>query len=162
MAKTKSKTQFLCNKCGSVHPKWMGKCPDCGTWDSLEEYKAPTFDARAERTAAPPSATGDLTRGGEAIAIGDIDEADAPRLPTGIAEFDRILGGGVVPGSAVLIGGDPGIGKSTLLLQVAHELSRGTQTQARRHEGTKARREMPQADAPSSSSSCLRASVPSC
>src|SRR6185312_3653898 len=119
----KVRVQFLCNSCGSVHPKWMGKCPDCGTWDSLEEYKAPTFDERAERTAHPNS-TGDLTRGGEAIPIGEIDEADAPRLPTGIGEFDRILGGGIVPGSAVLIGGDPGIGKSTLLLQVANALSR--------------------------------------
>ena len=126
MAKTKSKVQFLCNHCGSVHPKWMGKCPDCGTWDSLEEYKTPTFDARADRTAAPVGiATGDLMRGGEAVSIDDIDEDDAPRLPTGIGEFDRILGGGIVPGSAVLIGGDPGIGKSTLLLQVAHTLSEG-------------------------------------
>src|SRR2546427_9159589 len=85
----KLKVQFLCNHCGSVHPKWMGKCPDCGTWDSLEEYKAPTFDDRAARTAPPPgaTATGDLARGGEAIPIGDIDEADAPRLPTSIGEF---------------------------------------------------------------------------
>ncbi len=74
----------------------------------------------------PGGATGDLARGGEAVPIGEIDEEDAPRLPTGIGEFDRILGGGVVPGSAVLIGGDPGIGKSTLLLQVANELARGT------------------------------------
>jgi DNA repair protein RadA/Sms len=126
MAKNKSKVQFLCNHCGSVHPKWMGKCPDCGKWDSLEEYKTPTFDARAERSAAPVgSATGDLVRGGEAVPIDEIDESDSPRLPTGIGEFDRILGGGIVPGSAVLIGGDPGIGKSTLLLQVAHTLSMG-------------------------------------
>jgi DNA repair protein RadA/Sms len=104
----------------------MGKCPDCGTWDSLQEYKAPTFDARAERATAPVGAgvTGDLVRGGEAVPVGEIDEEDSPRMPTGIGEFDRILGGGVVPGSAVLIGGDPGIGKSTLLLQVANALSR--------------------------------------
>src|SRR5207253_3073084 len=124
MAKTR--TQFLCNHCGSVHPKWMGKCPDCGTWDSLEEYKTPTFDARAERAAAPnPSATGDLMRGGEAVPIDEIDDSDSPRLPSGIGEFDRILGGGIVPGSAVLIGGEPGIGKSTLLLQVAREVAKG-------------------------------------
>ena len=123
----KSKVQFLCNHCGSVHPKWMGKCPDCGTWDSLEEYKTPTFDARADRAAAPPGGiSGDLTRGGEAVTIDQIDESDSPRMPTGIGEFDRILGGGIVPGSAVLIGGDPGIGKSTLLLQVAHTLSEGS------------------------------------
>jgi len=119
----KSRTQFLCNHCGSVHAKWLGKCPDCGTWDSLEEYKAPTPDPRAQgRT--PPGQTGDIARGAEALALHEIDEADTPRRPTGIGEFDRILGGGIVPGSAVLVGGEPGIGKSTLLLQVAHELSR--------------------------------------
>src|SRR5271169_6155949 len=123
MAKAK-RPQFLCNHCGSVHPKWMGKCPDCGTWDSLEEYKAPTADARAAtRTAG--GQTGDIARGGEALTLDQIDEADTPRRPTGIGEFDRILGGGIVPGSAVLIGGEPGIGKSTLLLQVAQELARG-------------------------------------
>jgi DNA repair protein RadA/Sms len=99
----------------------MGKCPDCGTWDALEEYKAPTPDARAaSRLSAGLSQTGDLTQGGQALTLAEIDEADAPRQPTGIGEFDRILGGGVVPGSAVLVGGEPGIGKSTLLLQVAH------------------------------------------
>jgi DNA repair protein RadA/Sms len=124
MAKTK--TQFLCNSCGSVHPKWMGKCPDCGTWDGLQEYKAPTPDVRAaSRLSAGAKQTGDLTQGGQALTLDEIDEADAPRQPTGIGEFDRILGGGVVPGSAVLVGGEPGIGKSTLLLQVAHALARG-------------------------------------
>src|SRR2546427_8726346 len=92
----KLKTQFLCNSCGSVHPKWMGKCPDCGTWDSLEEYKTPTFDPRAQRAVAVPSATGDITRGGQALPLDQIDDADSPRLPTGIGEFDRILGGGIV------------------------------------------------------------------
>ena len=125
MAKSKTRTQFLCNSCGSVHPKWLGKCPDCGTWDSLEEYRAPTPDARAAAV-APGNGTGDLARGGEALALSEIDEADTPRRPTGIAEFDRVLGGGVVPGSAVLVGGEPGIGKSTLLLQVAHELAKGS------------------------------------
>src|SRR4051812_3841228 len=119
----KARTQFLCNSCGSVHPKWMGKCPDCGTWDSLEEYKAPTPDARAAARARSDG-TGDIAKGGEALALADIDEADTPRRPTGIGEFDRVLGGGVVPGSAVLVGGEPGIGKSTLLLQVAHELAK--------------------------------------
>src|SRR5689334_21358232 len=122
----KAKTQFLCNSCGSVHPKWMGKCPDCGTWDALEEYKAPTPDARAaSRLSGGANQTGNLTQGGQALTLAEIDEADAPRQPTGIGEFDRILGGGVVPGSAVLVGGEPGIGKSTLLLQVAHALARG-------------------------------------
>jgi DNA repair protein RadA/Sms len=124
----KVKTQFLCNSCGSVHPKWMGKCPDCGTWDALQEYKAPTPDARKPMGSvrAIDAATGDIAHGGEPVTVLEIDEAESPRLPTGIGEFDRILGGGIVPGSAVLVGGEPGIGKSTLLLQVAHELSRGT------------------------------------
>jgi DNA repair protein RadA/Sms len=127
MAKTR--IQFLCRQCGSVHPKWMGKCPDCGAWDALEEYKAPTFDARAAAVARRPEAgadlpqTGDLTRAGEALPLDEIDEGDLPRFPSSIGEFDRILGGGIVPGSAVLIGGEPGIGKSTLLLQVARALA---------------------------------------
>src|ERR1700749_1055479 len=93
MAKTK--IQFLCNACGSVHPKWMGKCPDCGTWDALQEYKAPTED-RPPPVLKP--ADGDITRGAEAVAVADISDSDIPRFPTGIGEFDRILGGGVVPG----------------------------------------------------------------
>ncbi|CAN5421439.1 DNA repair protein RadA [soil metagenome] len=117
----KARLQFLCNSCGSVHPKWFGKCPDCGTWDSLQEYKAPTADARAE--SRNRGATGDLAQGAVPQSINDIDESHTPRQPTGIGEFDRILGGGVVPGSAVLVGGEPGIGKSTLLLQVANALA---------------------------------------
>src|SRR5205823_5315969 len=120
MSKLKNKTQFLCNSCGSVHPKWMGKCPDCGKWDSLEEYKTPTPDARAAARAAH---TGDITQGAQAVAIAEIDTDDAPRTASGIGEFDRILGGGIVPGSAILVGGEPGIGKSTLLLQAANALA---------------------------------------
>jgi DNA repair protein RadA/Sms len=121
----KIKTQFLCNHCGSVHPKWLGKCPDCGTWDSLEEYKAPTPDARKPLTSGLARDTADLTHGAEALTLPEIDVEDSPRTPTGIGEFDRILGGGIVPGSAVLVGGEPGIGKSTLLLQVASDLASG-------------------------------------
>jgi len=120
----KSRTQFLCNNCGSVHPKWLGKCPDCGTWDALQEYKEPTPDARAEARGAGKQ-NGDIATAAEALTLAEIDHADSPRTPTGIGEFDRILGGGVVPGSAVLVGGEPGIGKSTLLLQVANDLARG-------------------------------------
>lgn len=124
----KSRTQFLCNKCGSVHPKWFGKCPDCGTWDSLEEYKTPTPDARQSRFENHSSDTADLMRGAEPTPMDQIDADDAPRVPTGIGEFDRILGGGIVPGSAVLVGGEPGIGKSTLLLQVAGALANAAQS----------------------------------
>ena len=119
MAKAK-RTQFLCNHCGSVHPKWMGKCPDCGTWDGLQEYKTPTPD---EHRPARHSQTADLAHGVEAMTLAEIDTDDSPRTPTGTGEFDRILGGGIVPGSAVLVGGEPGIGKSTLLLQIASNLA---------------------------------------
>src|SRR5580658_1094922 len=115
------RAQFLCNSCGSVHVKWMGKCPDCGTWDGLQEYKVPTPDARK-----PQSQTADIAHGVDALTLAEIDLDDVPRIASGTGEFDRILGGGIVPGSAVLVGGEPGIGKSTLLLQVAHALSSGT------------------------------------
>src|SRR4051794_14500009 len=79
MAKTR--TQFICNHCGSVHPKWMGKCPDCGTWDALEEFKAPTPDARAQN-----NQTGNIAQGGEALTLAQIDESESARTPTGIGE----------------------------------------------------------------------------
>jgi len=121
----KARTQFLCGQCGAVHPKWMGKCPDCGAWDALEQF--------IEAKAAP----GTLNLGDDAAAgiaapasaepLGQVQAARVPRIPTGVQEFDRVLGGGFVPGSAVLLGGDPGIGKSTLLLQALASLAdRGT------------------------------------
>lgn len=124
----KVRKQFLCNNCGSVHPKWFGKCPDCGTWDALQEYTPPTEDRRKPEGLAGDRSGGvaDLARGAEALALSEIDAADAPRTPTGVAEFDRVLGGGIVPGSATLVGGEPGIGKSTLLLQVAGMLGQGS------------------------------------
>ena len=120
----KARSQFLCNHCGSLHLKWLGKCPDCGTWDSLESFTPPTPDARADARASARGELGAL-QGAEALPIGEIDETQTPRLTSGIAEFDRVLGGGLVPGSVVLVGGEPGIGKSTLLLQVAQEISSG-------------------------------------
>lgn len=99
----------------------MGKCPDCGAWDALEEYKAPTPDER--RPARSVNVTGDVIHAAEPTPINAIEDSDTPRTATGISEFDRILGGGIVPGSAVLVGGEPGIGKSTLLLQVAGALA---------------------------------------
>jgi DNA repair protein RadA/Sms len=122
MAKTRS--QFLCNHCGSLQIKWLGKCPDCGTWDSLEFFTPPAPDARADARAVARGEASAL-QGAEALPIGEIDEAHTPRLSSGIGEFDRVLGGGLVAGSVVLVGGEPGIGKSTLLLQVAHEISSG-------------------------------------
>ena len=82
MAKTR--VQFLCNQCGSVHPKWLGKCPDCGTWDSLQEYKAPTPDARAAaRSPFAAKQTADLATAAQALALDEIDHEDSPRTATG-------------------------------------------------------------------------------
>ena len=110
--------QYVCQTCGSAASKWQGQCADCGEWNTLAE------ESRGDATAF--GRKHDLRRGGAAIDLVGLDsEAPIPeRLSTGIAEFDRALGGGLVEGSAILIGGDPGIGKSTLLLQAAAELAR--------------------------------------
>jgi DNA repair protein RadA/Sms len=119
MAKAgKVRTEFICGNCGSVHPKWMGKCPDCGAWDSLEEQRKVAADDRRDHL-KPGGASGDLAGGARAVRLKDVDTSTAPRLPSGIGELDRVLGGGLVAGMAVLVGGEPGIGKSTLLLQAA-------------------------------------------
>jgi DNA repair protein RadA/Sms len=108
------KTVFECTACGGTSPKWLGRCPSCGGWNSLEEVRR-----------APRSATGAAAPRAEPRALAEIRVEDAPRLSTGLPELDRVLGGGLVPGSVVLLGGNPGIGKSTLLLQALVGLSRG-------------------------------------
>ena len=101
-----SKVIYACQQCGAQQPKWMGKCPDCGEWNSLVEDKA------ASQPSAPASRGGMFRmRKPSATAYEDIESQDDARQPCGIEEFDRVLGGGIVPGSLVLIGGDPGIGK---------------------------------------------------
>ena len=119
MAKSKSlKLVFVCQQCGAQQPRWMGKCPDCGEWNSLIEERP--------ASATPESSPrGGLFRMRETatIAYQDIESQDDARQSSGIEEFDRVLGGGIVPGSLVLIGGDPGIGKSTLLLEVSEKLA---------------------------------------
>lgn len=120
MAKSKSRQQFLCSQCGGVQAKWIGKCPDCGAWDALEPYTPPADDPRK-----PIVAEGSILAGAEPKRLDEIESADVPRTPTGIAELDRVLGGGIVPGAAILVGGEPGIGKSTLLLQLAAGSKRG-------------------------------------
>ena len=109
MAKSAS---FTCSSCGAVHSKWSGRCDDCGAWNTISEDVP---------LSAGPKSKGLGAARGQAIALGDLStvEAPAPRTSCGIDEFDRVLGGGLVPASAVLVGGDPGIGKSTLLLQAA-------------------------------------------
>ena len=111
---TKTKVEYVCQQCGGRAPKWVGKCPDCGEFNTLaEEAKRPEEGARR------------LVLSDERpVPITEVQPADRPSLAVGIGEFDRVLGGGIVPGSMVLIGGEPGIGKSTLLLQVAHLLGR--------------------------------------
>jgi len=116
---TKLRTVFQCQACGFESSKWLGRCPDCGEWNSFVEERQEVATAGRGRASPAPLATGARPK-----AYDLVDGADAPRLASDIGEFDRVLGGGIVPGSLVLIGGEPGIGKSTLLLQVADRLSR--------------------------------------
>jgi DNA repair protein RadA/Sms len=112
----KTKTVFACQECGAQSPKWLGRCADCGAWNSLVEERQLPERATAGAAGGPRYSLA-ATAGPQLYA--DIDTIVAERVTTGVAEFDRVLGGGVVPGSLVLLGGEPGIGKSTLLLQAA-------------------------------------------
>jgi len=114
----KARRLFECQTCGAQSPKWLGRCPDCGGWGSLVE----TASSDTGGGARGPYA-GLATSGGP-VPLSRVEAVGEDRSPTGIPEFDRVLGGGLVPGSAVLVGGDPGIGKSTLLLQVMQSLCR--------------------------------------
>ena len=114
------KTVFVCQECGAQSPKWLGKCNDCGAWNSFVEER-PQDTASAAVTAGHRYALSSATT---AQLYSDIQLENHARLSTGIDEFDRVLGGGVVPGSLVLLGGEPGIGKSTLLLQAAANMAR--------------------------------------
>jgi DNA repair protein RadA/Sms len=107
----KSKVIYTCTECGAQAPKWTGQCPDCAAWNTLTEVTG----IGGHRVARPGGFSG--TAVGEIKRLAEVTADDVQRQPTGIGEFDRVLGGGLVPGSVVLIGGDPGIGKSTLLLQ---------------------------------------------
>src|SRR6266540_6159325 len=116
------KVVFVCQECGSQSPKWMGRCAECGAWNSLVEERP--VEASAGVAAAATHRYGLMGAGTSAKLYGEVELANAVRLSTGIGEFDRVLGGGVVPGSLVLLGGEPGIGKSTLLLQAAANMAR--------------------------------------
>jgi DNA repair protein RadA/Sms len=114
----KNKSQFICQNCGTVAPRWSGKCEGCGQWNTLVEERADSG------VGAAPGAR--KMQSGHAVELVALDGAidEAPRLSTGLAELDRVTGGGFVPGSALLVGGDPGIGKSTLLTQAAAALAK--------------------------------------
>jgi len=113
---TRSGTRYVCQSCGAMAPKWAGRCETCGEWNTITE----------EAIEARPGAGGKALPAGRKIAFVGLEGASAPppRMVTGIAELDRVLGGGFVPASAVLVGGDPGIGKSTLLLQATAAMAR--------------------------------------
>ncbi|MBQ4313589.1 MAG: DNA repair protein RadA, partial [Clostridia bacterium] len=114
----KSKSVYVCEGCGYETGKWLGKCPSCGEWNTLVEVE------RADR---PQVRSGALGGGAYSVPqkLSDINTSDDPRYLTGMGELDRVLGGGIVKGSLVLLGGDPGIGKSTLLLQICEHLGKG-------------------------------------
>ena len=114
---TKLRQVFVCQNCGAPSPKWQGQCAACGEWNTLVGEAAPAA-ARGRGRGAPRTARADVSTSLAAEAV-----AETPRLATGSAELDRVLGGGLVLGSVTLIGGDPGIGKSTLMLQAAAALN---------------------------------------
>ncbi len=117
IVKKTAKTFFSCQACGYRAPRWMGKCPDCGAWDSFVEERPPAGGGLLARPAGAASPA-------QPVPIDAIEIDTEKRILTGIAEFDRVLGGGLVAGTLVLIGGDPGIGKSTLMLQAMDGLAR--------------------------------------
>lgn len=124
MAKTSS--QFVCSECGWNGPKWLGRCPECGQWGTIEEFHE-ARPAASKRTAAPGRTSRTQSHAVPASAakpITEIGTENISRISTGFAEFNRILGGGIVPGSVTLIAGEPGIGKSTLLLETAGNVAR--------------------------------------
>jgi DNA repair protein RadA/Sms len=118
----KVKTAYTCSECGGQSTKWAGQCPHCEQWNTLIEGVAEAPAAKGGNRFSAVAGSGKL------LALADLAAREEPRVPTGIGEFDRVLGGGLVPGGVVLIGGDPGIGKSTLLLQALTQIGAGSRT----------------------------------
>ena len=112
---TKSKTVYVCTECGAESPKWLGKCPQCGEWNTYQEE---TVVVAKPGTAASTTIVTDT----RAVALSQVEMREESRSTTANMELDRVLGGGIVPGALILIGGEPGIGKSTLVLQMAMQL----------------------------------------
>lgn len=127
----KSRTIYVCNECGSESPQWFGRCPACGTYNSLEEQISTQLSSDSpsrgvgswHNQSGQSKSSNKPAKARYSLRFDQISDRQVTRLPSGYGELDRVLGGGVVPGSMVLIGGDPGIGKSTLLLQVSNELA---------------------------------------
>ena len=116
MAKSKMATVFFCQNCGYESSKWMGQCPGCREWNTMVE----------EKVAAKAGSAGGSVRRKESVqpsSLSEVSIQEEERMSTHMAELDRVLGGGIVPGSLTLVGGDPGIGKSTLLLQVCRHMA---------------------------------------
>jgi len=109
----KHKTHFVCQSCGYASPKWMGRCPGCGEWNTMVE----------EQAESRPKGSRGRTRAGVKV-LSDVSLSEEMRFSSGLPELDRVLGGGMVAGSLILLGGDPGVGKSTLLLEVANALGK--------------------------------------
>jgi DNA repair protein RadA/Sms len=131
----KLRSIYICNQCGAESAQYFGKCPACSSWNSLEEQVAPTANSNQSNIVATPRfgkrKTSDAKTPAQALSaltLAEISDHPQARLSSGYLELDRVLGGGIVPGSLVLIGGDPGIGKSTLLLQTANQLSQRYRT----------------------------------
>lgn len=114
----KAKSIYVCNNCGSESPKWLGKCPLCGEWNTYHE------EVVRNEAASRPTVSGFHAPKSKPVLLSDVELAQQPRLSTGGSELDRVLGGGIVPGSLILIGGEPGIGKSTLVLQTVLHMNR--------------------------------------
>jgi DNA repair protein RadA/Sms len=119
----KAKTVYRCTDCGADHAKWAGRCDNCGEWNTLvEEIASAKTAGSRKREGSGPRGAGPVV---DTPKLRDVAGSESPRWKTGLAEFDFVLGGGIVPGSMVLVGGEPGIGKSTLLLQIAARLQQG-------------------------------------
>ncbi len=116
MPAVKEKKQYLCSACGAMQLRWAGKCPECGEWNTLEEVTV--REPEKSRSSVAP-----VNTMSQPVSLPNVVKDDAPRLTLRMIELGRVLGGGIVPGSCVLVGGDPGIGKSTLLLQMAADVA---------------------------------------
>lgn len=132
----KSNVSYVCTECGWTGSKWYGRCPECDQWGTIEEFREAKPNPATTRTAAPgrtARTTASAVVSSAAQPITQIGTASVTRIPTGFGEFDRVLGGGIVPGSVVLIAGEPGIGKSTLLLETAGNVAKASSGAAQRN-----------------------------